>query len=114
MYGQCVATGNCAAPAQEIGTPVYSNPDYGDFPIVGVTWDMAANYCKWVQGGLPTEAQWEKAARGSDGGVYPWAARMLAATCSTTGMLGHTNGFNDYRGRSPYGCLIWQVMFPMG
>ena len=107
MYGQCVATGNCAAPAQEIGTPVYSNPDYGDFPIVGVTWDMAANYCKWVQGGLPTEAQWEKAARGSDGGVYPWGSAN--ATCDLLnflGCLGHTNGFNDYpAGRSPYGLL---------
>ena len=34
MYGQCVATGNCAAPAQEIGTPVYTNPVYGDYPCL--------------------------------------------------------------------------------
>jgi formylglycine-generating enzyme required for sulfatase activity len=105
MYGQCVATGNCAAPAQEIGTPVYSNPDYGDYPIVGVTWDMAANYCKWAQGQLPTEAQWEKAARGSDGGVYPWGKTNVGCDLlNYLGCLGHTNGVNDYpAGRSPYG-----------
>ena len=105
MYEQCVTTGNCAAPAQEIGTPVYSNPDYGDYPIVGVTWDMAANYCKWAQGQLPTEAQWEKAARGSDGGVYPWGKTNAGCDLlNYLGCLGHTNGVNDYpAGRSPYG-----------
>src|SRR5512141_1082112 len=78
MYAQCVATSNCAAPAQEIGTPVYTNPEYGDYPVVGVTWDMAANYCEWAQGALPTEAQWEKAARGQNAGVYPWGNDNIA------------------------------------
>jgi len=107
MYGQCVGTGNCAAPAQEIGTPVYTNPVYGDSPVVGVTWDMAANYCKWVQGQLPTEAQWEKAARGSDGKVYPWGNENAGCDLlNYKGCLGHTNGVNDYpAGRSQYGLL---------
>ena len=72
MYTQCVATGSCAPPAQEVGSPVYTNPQYGDFPVVGVTWDMATNYCAWSQAQLPTEAQWEKAARGAEGAVFPW------------------------------------------
>ena len=107
MYVQCVVTGNCAVPAQEIGTPVYTNPDYGDYPVVGVTWDMAANYCKWVQGQLPTEAQWEKAARGQDGGVYPWGNDNAGCDLlNYQGCLGHTSGVNDYpAGRSPYGLL---------
>lgn len=107
MYGQCVASGNCAPPAQEIGTPVYTNADYGDYPVVGVTWDMAANYCKWAQGSLPTEAQWEKAARGSNSNVYPWGnATPGCDLLNFLGCLGHTNSVSDYpAGRSPYGLL---------
>lgn len=105
MYAQCVATGNCAAPAQEVGTPVYTNPDYGDYPVVGVTWDMASNYCKWAQGSLPTEAQWEKAARGSNSAVYPWGNDNAGCDLANyQGCLGHISGVNDYpSGRSTYG-----------
>lgn len=105
MYAQCVATGNCAAPAQELGTPVYTNPDYGDYPVVGITWDMASNYCQWAQAALPTEAQWEKAARGPNGGVYPWGNDNAGCDLlNFLGCLGHTSGVNDYpSGRSSYG-----------
>ncbi len=107
MYAQCVATGNCAPPAQEVGAPVYNNPEYGDYPVVGVTWDMAANYCKWSQAQLPTEAQWEKAARGDSGATYPWG--IDSPTCSLAnfhGCLGHINAVTDYAaGSSPYGVL---------
>ena len=105
MYGQCVATGNCAPPAQEVGSPVYSNPLYGDFPVVGVTWDMAANYCGWSQAQLPTEAQWEKAARGGEGAVYPWGlATPACSVLNFKGCLGHSNSVLDFPdGRSPYG-----------
>ena len=107
MYTQCVATGNCAAPAQELGAPVYTNPDYGDYPVVGVTWDMASNYCQWTQGQLPTEAQWEKAARGASGSDYPWGNDKPACDLlNMQGCLGHTNGVNDYpSGASQYGVL---------
>lgn len=105
QYTQCVAAGGCAAPAQELGAPVYTNPAYGDYPVVGVTWDMAANYCKWAQGSLPTEAQWEKAARGPNGAVYPWGNDNAGCDLlNYFGCLGHTNGVKDYpAGRSAYG-----------
>jgi len=105
MYAQCAASGSCAAPAQEIGTPIYTNPDYGDYPVVGVTWDMAANYCQWAQGSLPTEAQWEKAARGQSSSVFPWGNDNPGCDLlNYGGCLKHTNGVNDYPGgRSPYG-----------
>jgi hypothetical protein len=107
MYAQCVASGNCAAPAQEVGTPVYTNPDYGDFPVVGVTWDMATNYCKWAQASLPTEAQWEKAARGQASAVHPWGeANPSCDLLNFSGCLGHISAVTDYpAGRSPYGLL---------
>jgi hypothetical protein len=105
MYGQCVATGNCAPPAQEIGAPVYSNPQYGDYPIVGVSWDMAANYCKWAEGQLPSEAQWEKAARGQNGSVFPWGVdQPNCGLLNYKGCLGHSSGVLDSPdGRSAYG-----------
>lgn len=105
MYAQCVATGNCAPPKQELGAPVYTNADYGDYPVVGVTWDMAANYCGWIQGQLPGEAQWEKAARGPDGSEYPWGNDKPACdVVNNLGCLGHTSGVTDYpAGKNPYG-----------
>jgi formylglycine-generating enzyme len=107
MYAQCIATGNCAPPAQELGTPVYSNSNFGDYPVVGVTWDMAANYCKWAQGQLPTEAQWEKAARGSQGSTYPWGSDSPGCDLlNFLGCLGHTTSVSSYpNGNSTYGLL---------
>lgn len=72
MYAQCVALGSCVPPTQEIGGPVYSNPEYANHPVVGVTWDQASAYCAWSLGRLPTEAEWEKSARGLSANTYPW------------------------------------------
>jgi len=107
MYAFCVSVGACAPPAQEVGTPVYDNPVYANYPIVGVSWDMAANYCTWIGGSLPTEAQWEKAARGPSGAPYPWGSEE--ANCDLGNFAGCVGGVTDVtkyaEGASPYGVL---------
>jgi len=87
MYKMCVDAGVCRPPnyreANEwfrleiipfVG-PIarfYDDPQYENYPISRITWDDANSYCTWVGRRLPTEAEWEKAARGTDGRTYPW------------------------------------------
>lgn len=107
MYAFCVSVGACAPPAQELGVPLYDNPVYANYPVVGVSWDMAANYCAWVGGSLPTEAQWEKAARGSSGAQYPWGS--TDPNCDAGNFSGCVGALTDVTryadGASPYGVL---------
>ena len=105
MFAQCVAVGACSTPTQELGGPVYSNPEYANYPVVGVTWDQSQAYCTWSQGQLPTEAQWEKAARGTAGNTYPWGNDKPACDLLNLGYCaGTTSEVNAFSsGVSPYG-----------
>lgn len=107
MYAQCVSVGSCTSPSEELGGPVYSNPQYANYPVVGVTWDQAQAYCGWAQGSLPSEAQWEKAARGIDGNTYPWGKDEPACDLLNFGYCsGATSAVDAFlKGASPYGLL---------
>jgi hypothetical protein len=105
MYAQCVAVGSCSMPTEELGGPVYSNPQYANHPVVGVTWDQSQTYCGWAQGQLPTEAQWEKAARGTQGNAYPWGNDKPGCDLLNLGYCsGRTSEVDAFStGASPYG-----------
>jgi formylglycine-generating enzyme required for sulfatase activity len=89
-----------------------------DHPVVGVSWYDALAYCRWLSEQtdrvyrLPSEAEWEKAARGEDGRVFPWGNEWDAARCNCANI--QTTPVTAYpSGQSPYGCYdmlgnIWE------
>lgn len=104
MYARCVAAGKCSPPGTDASLPNYTDPALKDRPVVGVTWEQAEKYCRWLDARLPTEAEWEKTARGPNGKIYPWGdAEPTCNLANFANCVGHLSDVFDYPdGRSEY------------
>jgi formylglycine-generating enzyme required for sulfatase activity len=107
MYALCIAAGYCTPPADLQASQALGDVINADHPVTGVTWEQGSAYCNWVRGDLPTEAQWEKTARGPEGNIYPWG--NAAPNCDLSnfdGCIGRTSGvFEHPAGKSFYDAL---------
>lgn len=109
MYNRCVAANICSPPARfESNTrnDYWLNPAYAAYPVIHVTWADAYTYCRWSGGRLPTNAEWEKAARGTDGRLFPWGDEWPSPDLANVNQpeTGDTTAVGSYPGgASPYG-----------
>lgn len=106
-----------AAPGPEpkfMDNPKFNKPDQ---PVVGITWQEALDYCRWLSKRLPTEQEWEKAARGTDARFYPWGKDADPGKANVRGLedgTRYTAPVGEYEeGNSPYGIFdmagnVWE------
>ena len=107
QYALCVAAEKCNPP-KEISSAThdfyYGNSEFDEFPVIYVSWSDANNYCTWAGRQLPTEAQWEKAARGTNARIYPWGNEFTSTTLANNNNLGlgDVTKVGNTEGASPY------------
>jgi len=109
-YKACVNTDVCDPPKDSSSitrSNYYGNPEFDDYPVIHVDWNMSKTYCEWRGAQLPTEAQWEKAARGTDGRTYPWGNDSPYSN-----LLNYNNNVGDTTevGKYPAGASVYGVL----
>ena len=106
-YRDCIEEGKCSGRLSQY--------QEDNFPAIYINWFQAQDYCEWAEGRLPTEAEWEKAARGLDGRTFPWGE--MEPSCSLAnfaGCIDNVMPVGSYKqGASPYGALdmagnVWE------
>jgi serine/threonine-protein kinase len=131
QYEKCVDAGSCTAPSNSSSytrEKYYGEPEFEDYPVIWVYWAQAQAYCAWAGRRLPTEAEWEKAARGTDGRIYLWGSGFYGSRlnfCDVNCPFDYKDADSDdgyadtapvgsyLAGASPYGALdmagnVWE------